>query len=680
MGKRSREKKERQEGVFEPESVDNSYKPILWKLIFAGTCFILFTPFVISARYFFPFVSLKSVYFMGLAEIIFAAWVILMIHYPKYRPRLNAVAVALILFLAVQAASSIAGIDFIRSFWSKYERMTGLLMQIHLFGFFLVVSSCFKTKGDWLKIFGVSVFAAVLMSIVSVIPAIGNKALGQMASVARGGATIGNSSFLGTYLLFNFFFALYSFLNSKNWLRIFFIFGFVIIGVALIFSTARAALLSSIGGLVLFLLAWLIFARGKKSRILGLVLTGVLILLCATCVYLAFKPGNIISNIVDENTDASFGGRLPVWGSAWQGFLQKPLLGWGPENFEIVFTKYFNSCLLGQSCGGDIWYDRAHNIIFDTLATTGAVGMLSYLGIFAVVFYVLWKRFSEKSLTFWAAGVFSFMLIAYFVQNLTVFDMVNSYMLLFLTFAFVGSVASEEEKEPIETGKPINWMIAAAIVILFIYPFTKSVVQPAQASKDSIIALAYELGSTNRLAYYQKSIALSQVGVYQLRDFFAQTAMEGLQNMKTSESISDGTKKELDFVIKGMEASIAESPQDFRSYLKLGQLYNYYALFVDASKLSRADEVLQKAIEVSPTNQQGYWSLAQTKIYEGQLQESLSFAEQALNLEPTSNQSGLIVVQIAKIIGDETLLEQKVQEVLKVNPGLEGDINSILGK
>jgi hypothetical protein len=73
MGKKSREKKERLEGgqgVLKPEDSKTSW---LWRLIFTGTCLILFAPFVISGRYFFPFVGPKSIYFMALVEIIFSA-------------------------------------------------------------------------------------------------------------------------------------------------------------------------------------------------------------------------------------------------------------------------------------------------------------------------------------------------------------------------------------------------------------------------------------------------------------------------------------------------------------------------------------------------------------------------------------------------------------------------------
>ncbi len=129
---------------------------------------------------------------MGLTEIIFFTWLFLIIFYPKYRPRFNLLLIALILYLTIFIISSLLGIDPFYSFWSKFERMTGALILLHLFAFFLVIFSTFKQK-DWLKFFLVSIFVGVILSFI---------ALGSKNPAMKGGATIGNDSFLGTYLLF----------------------------------------------------------------------------------------------------------------------------------------------------------------------------------------------------------------------------------------------------------------------------------------------------------------------------------------------------------------------------------------------------------------------------------------------------------------------------------------------
>ena len=142
MGKQSREKRERRErsGLIpeiEPrKDNEEGITSILKEIIRWATYIILFAPLIISGQYFFPFVGPKSIYFMGLAELIFAAWLFLIVFSPKYRPRLNILLIALILFLVVLTSSTFFGADISRSFWSKYERMTGLLMWFHLLAFF----------------------------------------------------------------------------------------------------------------------------------------------------------------------------------------------------------------------------------------------------------------------------------------------------------------------------------------------------------------------------------------------------------------------------------------------------------------------------------------------------------------------------------------------------------------
>jgi len=101
--------------------------------------------------------------------------------------------------------------------------------------------------------------------------------------------------------------------------------------------------------------------------------------------------------------------------------------------------------------------------------------------------------------------------------------------------------------------------------------------------------------------------------------------------------------------------------------LKLGELYNAYILF-DRGKLSRTEEILKKAIELSPKNQQAYWGLAQTRVLQGNTQEAISLSEKALYLEPKVLRSWQILIRVLEIAGQEDLAKEKVKEALKINP------------
>ena len=661
MGKRSREKREKLASQsFDGNQVEKESGPktfiekICLAVITAGTYFILLTPLVVISDFFFPYVSSKSLYFMGFVQIIFFTWLFLIIYFPQYRPRKNPLSFALILFLIVLILSSLFGESFSNSFWSKPERMTGLLMIFHLLAFFLVVSSVFQ-KSDWFKVFSVSTFVGVILSLI---------AFFSKTESMQSGATLGNSSFLGTCLLFNIFLSLWLFFNSEDvrW-KVYFAIAPLVMLYAVFFIGARAATYSTLGGLALLFLLYLAFGIQKSFlNILGKVGLAAVLAVFLISVFLLFQPDNFIHNWFVEQATYS---RLVVWEKAWEGFLERPVLGWGPENFDFVFIKNFNPCMFLSLCGGQIWFDRAHNIIFDTLITAGLLGMLAYITIFFSTFYVLWKNYLKKTIKFWTAGIFSVLLLAYFIQNLTVFDMVSSYMILFLVLGFVVSFTTpRKEPAPQRFVSPEPWVFSALLIsfILFCFFF---VIQPIRTSRYTVAAIKQPIGSEQRLDLYKEALGASPLGKYQVREFFGQQILMLIQSERARQIPPENFKREIDFLVVELEKTAEELPLDFRSQITLGKLYSFYALLSnppDSIKILEAERVLQKAIEVSPTNQQGYWALAQVRLYQGRIEEAISLTEQALALEPNHLQSHLILIQVIGLMEDGELKKNKIQE------------------
>jgi len=659
---------------------------ILVNTIHFFTFLILFTPligppFPLANFFFFPFVGPKSLYFFAISEIIFFSWLILIFIDSKYRPKINSLLIAFSIYLSIFILASIFGVNFSYSFWSKYERMTGILMHLHLFAFFLVLSSTFKEE-DFKKLFGVSIFVAILASWI---------ALANLKNpTMRGGGTIGNESFLGTYLLFNVFFALYLIFKTREFAKILSIVSFSILALSLLligvnleklsFSRAlsaiflkegaRAAKLSFYGGLVLLFFFWLIASKRKILKILGSIFLISSLIFSAFVFYsLLTQPEGFFRKMIEREV-GSFGGRFPVWQGAWKGFLERPLLGWGPENFEFSYIKHYNPCMPTPECGGEIWFDRAHNIIFDTLISTGIFGMVSYLLIFAAIFYILWKNFLKNKTDFFAPGIFTSLFIAYFVQNLTVFDMVSSFMVFFLSLAFVASFEKEFEKREI---KKLNPFYLIFVLILFFVSFYEFVILPVLTDGYVILAIKEKVGTPERLKYFQKTLSTSPLGKFQIRQFFAENEMANF-NFK---DLNENVKREIEFLIEELKKSTKESPLDFRSFLRLGDLYNLYAFF-DSTKLKEGEEILKRAIEISPKNQQGYWSLAQNLVYQGRFDEAIFLAQRAVELEPKFKNSHLILIKVLKIAGKEDLAKQKFEEAIKINPDWEGDLRKIL--
>ena len=133
-----------------------------------------------------------------------------------------------------------------------------------------------------------------------------------------------------------------------------------------------------------------------------------------------------------------------MWGIAIDGWKERPLLGWGPENYLNIFDRHFNAEYFKPEKGFGAWFDRAHSIYFDYLAETGILGLASFLGIFGV-FYWQFIKFSKKQallngqigyISLPERGLLFALLFAYLVQGLALFDVYTIYINLYLFLAF----------------------------------------------------------------------------------------------------------------------------------------------------------------------------------------------------------------------------------------------------
>ncbi|GAI14560.1 unnamed protein product, partial [marine sediment metagenome] len=224
---------------------------------------------------------------------------------------------------------------------------------------------------------------------------------------------------------------------------------------------------------------------------------------------------------------------------------------WGPENYTLTFTKFFNPCLFTPRCGGEIWFDRTHNIVFDTLVTTGILGLLTYLGLFFSLFFVLGKRYlKEKSIDFWDFSVFIALPVAYFIQNLTVFDMVASLMMFILILVFGGFLANlGREKERRERFIPKHKTMGIILFLIFLFTFSRFIIQPFRTDTFVIKALS---NPQQRIEFYRKTLETSPMGKYQIREFFAQQSQSIIQN-NIQKIPKEDIEKELDFLITELE-------------------------------------------------------------------------------------------------------------------------------
>jgi tetratricopeptide (TPR) repeat protein len=212
--------------------------------------------------------------------------------------------------------------------------------------------------------------------------------------------------------------------------------------------------------------------------------------------------------------------------------------------------------------------------------------------------------------------------------------------------------------------------------ILLFFSLFEFVIKPLKTDSYVIKSLQAQ-NSKERVSLYKKTLSFSSVGRYQVAEQLADLTLTARSELGKTVSPED-YKAEVDFISEELEKNINESPLNARGYLKLGQIYNAY-VSIDPQKLSQAEMVLRRAIELSPKNQQIYWELVQTKLYQGELNEAFSLAEKTLEFEPKRGEAHLIVIQVAKIMGNDELANKKAEEAIRINPSLEPKIKEIIG-
>jgi tetratricopeptide (TPR) repeat protein len=159
------------------------------------------------------------------------------------------------------------------------------------------------------------------------------------------------------------------------------------------------------------------------------------------------------------------------WRAAIEGFQDRPLVGYGLENHNLVWGAHLDSRIYRIET--DI-FDRTHNQFLEILATTGLIGTVAFLGIWIAIAVTLGRAYRAGRLSAPAIAVLSGLQVAYATYLLFWFIDINAAMLWILIAALiasrgtVGSVVLETTGRAPERALARPALAFAAIVILAI--------------------------------------------------------------------------------------------------------------------------------------------------------------------------------------------------------------------
>ncbi len=592
----------------------------------------LFVPLLVVDQLLFPFVFPRTVLFRILIEIGMVCWVLLAAQHAEYRVRWNSLLISIGAFILVMLISSLGGVNWHHSLWSSFERGEGVITWLHLFGWLILLLTTTRDAEEWMEIFKCMVISGYLQTLYALGEYFKFRFAVDTSGIRVSGA-IGNPSFLAPYLMAVITCA--ALLMAKNRSKIWRIASAILIALDLfvIWQTqTRGAILGCAVGIVAvgFIMLW------QKFKMKGAVLGASILILCAVSVFAVerfvdLKPlitrAPIIYRLLTTNSkDITTENRLIVWGAGLQGFLARPLFGWGWENFSEPFNIYFDPSLT-RDIGSHPWYDRAHNTLIEIGVATGGIGLIVYLVQWYLTFTTIWQR--KTTLTRTEKLILTWFFIGYFVQNLFVFDTLNSYMLWILFLAMIQCYQPQRSAEKKKTFKAASRAVLVPMLgiglLMALYYIN---IRPVLANYYTVEASVRSKGNpAQALANFSNAFAFSPATEEEPRFILAQYTRDTINRI----GITDATTPLIKFSIAELQKTIDAHPASIQTYLLLSEVY-LAADRLDESYIQKAESTALEALARAPRRYQTYTLLGKIKSEEGDLPAAIQYLTQATQL------------------------------------------------
>lgn len=601
---------------------------VLRNIVIGGLFLIpVILPFIVANSMFFPFITGKNFFFRILVGLLFGIWVLLALRDARYRPTFSWLLVAIVAFVAVIGIADLLGENPFKSIWSNFERMEGWVTLLHLLLYFLVASSVLTTAKLWGWFAHLSVGASMLVAVYGLFQ------LGGVFQINQGGvrldATFGNATYLAIYMVFHIFITALLMHRSRleGWARYLYLLPMALQAVILYHTATRGAILGCMGGALLTALLLSVCLRGR-STLRYFAIGAVALVLAFAGAFIAIKDAAFVneSPVLSrfstlspaEFTEET---RFVIWSMAWEGIKERPWLGWGQENFNLVFNEQYHPELYDD----EPWFDRVHNIILDWLIAGGAVGLAAYLAIPILCMWYLWHPRNRVHFSVPEKSLWTGLGAAYFFHNLFVFDNIASYILFFSILAYVHALIGKPASGERAWGRGVSpetmrvaMPFVLIIVVFGVYFFNGKGVATSRALIDGLSAPTAEA----RMTSFEQALAYDALGRQEVAEQMMQFALRAREQRESLEA----QQRIFARAEEALSQEIERAPRDARTRLFLSALYGGYAF------PERAREQIDQAAMLSPRKQIILHQAAFNRVQLGDTDEARRLFQKAFEL------------------------------------------------
>ncbi len=662
---------------------------------------------------YFPFISGKNFMFRILVEIALAGWILLALRDASYRINIkkSPLIIAYGLFITVLFFANIFGVDVQKSMWSNFERMEGFVGHAHLFIYFIVLSGMLASVRDWTRMFKIFVASNILITLYAAGQLFGSPAYAFSKFFPTAGAwfaanfpisvgatrldaTLGNSAYYAIYAMMFVFICALLWVQSGNLKRSW---GYPLLAlvniIGLFYSGTRGTM---IGVLVGGFVTLGIIAIKEKGKVRTYVAGTLIALVIAVASIFAFKNTAFIQNSPTLSRLASISpnditgaSRISMWQISYDAWLERPVLGYGQENFSYIFARKF---IPEKMSNLEPWYDRSHNVFFDWLTAAGALGLLTYLSLYVLAFWMMWRK--KNDLTLREKAILSGLIVGYFIHNIFVFDNLISYVLFALILAYIGIRTSITHSHSVTRGtlvsdENLKLLYAPVVVILLVVTQYYVNYQPLLVNKLILQAM-----DANRLAekmpipeviktqnsLFNQALELNTLGSLEAREQYLQTVLR-MSQLSIPPTVSAEEKKALTDALNAMiESARTNITATYDTYKDDVRMLSIYGLFYSGiGDPVSAEKVLLDANKLAPKKQLITFDLIRSYLLQQKLAEAYALGKETFEIAPNYAPATKWYLLTALYVGEYKAASENVAAKTGSIPFDEDVLNAAVG-
>lgn len=574
----------------------------------------------------------------------------------------------LLIFITITIAlyfiSAFLGVFSERSLQSDIVRSSGVLFLASV-GLLAYLLSEFLSKEDWTLIRRSIAISGGIFGLFTILGAEGFGLTSRFlwTNLGIGGFTFGNSTFAGVYLVLAFISGLIELFrfdkkSKRFWVLVtsllFIIFSPIIFNIGIFWKGALSEVFSNplllIGSarassvtawaVILFLIGWSGIKRISNKQIRKYFFSGWSILWVAgmfTGIALLFTSGSFVQ---EKYIQFSSEARIIVWDSGFQAWKERPILGWGSENFNYVFENHFDNRLYLDKNFGEVWFDKAHNIFIDTLVDVGVLGFLAIILVIAYFLFVIRRAFKKDLISNFEAIILSILPFAHILQLQTGFDTPGTFALL----ALFGGYALYLEKEMVSEVKEINteskinvWVNKSfAILLALISVFGLKYLFLDEYGRQFSLFKTFTTGDNKIQEKYVKD-SLSRISDFESLRLSSNSFVKGLLELMASpnfnKAMADIALSRLSLYEERYRAYLEEVPDYYRARMNLAHILLMETV-LGKNRIAEAREIIKDSYSISPQNPLTYAMDALADLYVGNIKGAKEKMNAGIALNP----------------------------------------------